>query len=143
MVKSLSKKHVEGVKYQAIAPAHCDGFEVTLECIPKEKVTLNRMVLENYMQDCANGITIKNVLYTTRNNHTFLWITLSPESSLIDIRTMTQLVNVLKAIQAQARLFWGCDDESIRGIYISKIDNAVDFKGSFIPDSQNTPYQEI
>ena len=94
MAKDLARKHTRGAQYQAIAPAHCDGFEITLELIPKDLVTLNREVLENYIQDCAESITIKNILYTTRSHHTFMWITLSPESTLLDSTTIKQLLNV-------------------------------------------------
>ena len=143
MARERSVGHQDGDCYEAIADAHCDGFEITLDVIPMNIVTLNKDVLENYIQQRAPEITIKNVLYHTRNHRTILWFTISPETAHLTPRTIKQIMNVVDGIKKQAREFWMCDEESVHGIYISKIDVAVDFEGSFIPDSKNPPYHEI
>ena len=72
-----------------------------------------------------------------------MWFTLTPESAQLTPRTIQQLQNVQEATKSWAKYVWRLDEEQIDAIAISKIDCAVDFKGSFLPDSKNPPYYEI
>ena len=51
--------------------------------------------------------------------------------------------NVIEAIKRYALYIWRLDEEQIDAIAMTKIDCAVDFKGSFLPGSDNPPYYEI
>ena len=72
-----------------------------------------------------------------------MWFTLTPESARLGPRTILQILTVIKAIKVHARLFWRYNEEQMDAIALRKIDSAIDFKGSFLPDPENPPYDEI
>ena len=72
-----------------------------------------------------------------------MWFSLTPESAQLTPRTIQQLRNIIEAIKRYALIVWRLDEEQIDAISMTKIDCAVDFKGSFLPDSGNPPYYQI
>ena len=98
---------------------------------------------QNTIQSKAQDLTIKNILIHTQGHKTKMWFTLTPESAQLTPRTIQQLRNVLEATKGWAEYVWRLDDEQLDAIAISKIDCAVDFKGSFLPRSKHPPYNEI
>ena len=72
-----------------------------------------------------------------------MWFTLTPESAQLTPNTIDQLRNALDAVKKWARYVWRLDDEQLGAIAMTKIDCAVDFQGSFLPDSENRFYFEI
>ena len=56
---------------------------------------------------------------------------------------MTQLLQTQASLRNHAKTFWGCSEQVAQQIKLSKIDVAVDMKGSFIPDHSNSHHKEI
>ena len=129
--------------YCAVAPAFCDGFEVDLGLVGRELVSQCKPAFQNAVQGKAQEIRIKNILIHTRGHKTLMWFTLTPESAQLTPNTIDQLRNALDAVKKWARYVWRLDDEQLGAIAMTKIDCAVDFQGSFLPDSENPFYFEI
>ena len=129
--------------YRAVAPAFCDGFEVNIGFVGRELVSKCKPAFQNAIQHKAQDLTIKNILIHTRGHKTKMWFSLTPESAQLTPRTIQQLRNVIEAIKRWAEYVWRLDEEQLDAIAMTKIDCAVDFKGSFLPDSDNPPYYEI
>ena len=129
--------------YRAVAPAFCDGFEVDLGVVERELVSQCKPAFQNAIQGRAQDIRIKNILIHTREQKAIMWFTLTPESAQLTPRTIQQLRNVLEATKRWARYVWRLDDEQLDAITMTKIDCAVDFKGSFLPHSDTLTYYEI
>ena len=72
-----------------------------------------------------------------------MWFTLTPESARLTPRTIQQLRNVLEVIKRRAEYSWRLDEEKVDAIALTKVDVAVDFKGSFLPRSEDPLYFEI
>ena len=74
---------------------------------------------------------------------TYIWFTLNTETSRLTPRTMKELTKIVYAIRLHATALWGVDkDDSIR-FEISKIDVAIDMKGSFMKDDNSEAYDNI
>ena len=58
---------------------------------------------------CTN-LTVKNLLYETRNNVLLLWITLDPDSSLLSPTLMSEILKMVKVVKAHTNLnLWNED----------------------------------
>ena len=129
--------------YRAVTTAFCDGFEVNLGTVKRELVSQCKPAFQDAIQGKAQDLTIKNILIHTRGHKTIMWFSLTPESAQLTPRTILHLRNVIEAIKRYALIVWRLDEEQIDAIAMTKIDCAVDFKGSFLPHSNNPPYYEI
>lgn len=112
--------------------AHCDGFEICVNNIPKSVVESAKAVLLNAIQVHLSQAIIKNMLITTRSGVTFLWFTLNTETSRLTPRTMNELNKVLQEIRLHARTFWRCGEVKSSWFELTKIDVACDLKGAFL-----------
>ena len=143
LAKDCSAEPRPSDAYRAVAPAFCDGFEVNIGFVGRELVSKCKPAFQNAIQHKAQDLTIKNILIHTRGHKTKMWFSLTPESAQLTPRTIQQLRNVIEAIKRWAEYVWRLDEEQLDAIAMTKIDCAVDFKGSFLPDSDNPPYYEI
>ena len=69
----------------------CDGIEVFIGSIFKQDAAKSKTSLLNNIQRNVSEIIIKNLLITSRNGSTYLWVTLNPETTYLTPRTMTYL----------------------------------------------------
>ena len=58
-----------------------DGFEFNILHIPKRAANQNLSQLRDEIQNQFLDKTVKNLLFTERPNGTFLWVTLTSDSS--------------------------------------------------------------
>lgn len=78
-----------------------------------------------------------------RRSHTYFWFTLNHETSRVNPRTMIELTKVLNAMKLHATSYWGLENEECDLFEITKIDVAVDLKGSFMPSKGKDPYNNL
>ena len=63
----------------------------------------------------------------------FAWITLTPESANLTPRTLKQVRDILEKAKDYAKTYWSYSEEEAAEMVPTKIDIAIDMKGSFIP----------
>lgn len=99
--------------------------------------------LLSYLNNNVEELLFKHAVFSTRKSETFIWITLSPETTILTPRTMTQFLSTQLALKEHAVGFWGCSGSAASQIEMTKIDVGNDMKGSFIPDLGNLCHYEI
>ena len=77
--------------YTIIDEVFCDGFEVFIGSIFKQDAAKSKISLLNKIQREVSELIIKNLLVTSRNGRTYLWVTLNPETAYLTPRTMIHL----------------------------------------------------
>ena len=61
-----------------------------------------------------------------------MWVTLKPETTQLTPRILSEMMHLLAAVRAHADVFWQYDEDELYAIDFTKIDVAVDMKGSFM-----------
>ena len=95
------------------------------------------MELKSYLNREVKELIFKNLLFTTRGTDTYLWLTLTPETSYITPRTMALLRLTMKKIKEYAESAWLFDREKLSLIVLTKVDVAIDYKGGFLAENSN------
>ena len=129
--------------YEVFTAAFVDGFEVLVPHVSKELANAARWVLKDTIQSYLVDFTIKNILITARRAGTYVWFTLNHETSRVNPRTMLELTKVVNAMKSHAGVYWGLDKEESDLFEITKVDVAVDTKGSFMPKKGGDPYNDL
>ena len=99
--------------------------------------------LRTFLNSHVSELMFKHELLSERASETFLWLTLYPETTNLTPRTMGQILQVESALCEHAKAFWGWSEELVGQIELTKIDSAIDLKGSFIPNNRKPVYKEI
>ena len=86
-----SSEYMDSDAYKTIDKVFCDGFEVFIGSIFKQDTAKSKISLLNKIQREVSELIVKNLLFTSRNGRTYLWVTLNPETAYLTPRTMTQL----------------------------------------------------
>ena len=86
-----SSERKDSDAYTTIDGVFCDGFEVFIGSILKQNAAKSKISLLNKIQREVSELIIKNLLITSRNGRTYLWVTLNPETAYLTPRTMTHL----------------------------------------------------
>ena len=136
-----SSPYSPGDGYTAASEVFCDGFEVDCGSVSKETASTHKLVLLNAMQHQVPDFILKNVLISSRNSNTYMWITLKPETALISPRTVIRLQKVVRAIKAHAMVYWDYPDVVDSPITLSKVDLAVDLSGAFLSADEADAYR--
>ena len=129
--------------FEVLTTAFVDGFEVSIPNVSKKLADFAKRTLLDTIQSYLVEITIKHILVTVRPTGTYIWFTLNHETSRVNPRTMIELTKVVNAMKLHAGAYWCLDKEESDRFEISKVDVAVDMKGSFIPSKGNDPYNNI
>ena len=77
--------------YTTIDKVFCDGFEVFIGSTFMQNAGKSKISLLNKIQREVSELIVKNLLITSRNGRTYLWVTLNPETAYLTPRTMTHL----------------------------------------------------
>ena len=56
---------------------------------------------------------------------------------------MTRFNNIVKIVREHARIYWTASEAGLGQVEITKLDVAVDMKGSFLPHLHQEAYQHI
>ena len=64
--------------------------------------------LLGYLNNKVKEVVFKHAVVSKRGSETFIWITLSPETTLLTPRTMKQFVKTQVALKEHAVGFWRC-----------------------------------
>ena len=138
-----SAGHQDGDCYEALTPTFCDGFEVLIPNVPKHIAKSATPGLLDVIHGYVPSLTIRNMLVSDRGTNTYIWFTLSPETSRLTPRTINEFTKVVNAMKLHAGSLWGLDKEESSHFEITKIDIAVDMKGAFMTSKGNDPYNDI
>ena len=88
-------------------------------------------------------MAIKNLLVTARQSITYLWITITSETSRLTLRTMSKIKTTLRQIQLHALKFWGITLEKSQCFQLSKIIVATDLMGGFVQKDTSDSYNIV
>ena len=78
---------------------------------------------------------VKNLSFTQHKNRCFIWVTITPETSMLTPRLLRQIDQARALVTNHALRYWTpSDPSSPHDITIGKIDVALDLYGSFIPE---------
>ena len=102
--------------------------------------TKSQSVLLNSLHGELQGIIIRNILVTARGGLTYLWVTLNSETSRITEFSMTRFNNIVKIVREHVRIYWTASEAGLDQVEITKLDVAVDMKGSFLPHLHQDAY---
>ena len=80
----------------------CDGLEFCLGRIPKDIASGQLKTTLGYLNNNVPELIFKHAVFSTRGNETFMWVTLSPEATILTPRTMAQFMSALKALKEHA-----------------------------------------
>ena len=89
--------------------------------------------LKHYCNKYVKDLIFQNVLITRRADDVYAWLTLTPDTSNLELVTSTRLDDTLATVRAFAYLILGCSMEAVEQFCFDKVDCAMDFKGSFLP----------
>ena len=134
---------MKGDHYKQCCKAFCDGLEFCLGGISKETASKNVEALLGWLNSNVKSLIFKHAIFKTRGSETFVWITLNPETTKLSPRTMIHFLKTKAALQEHALSYWGCSREVASQIELSKIDAAIDMKGSFLPNLGKSYRDEI
>ena len=123
--------------------SYVDGFEILIHDVPKAVAESSKLILLDEIQTNLSEMIIKNMMFMTRGEKTFIWVTLNPETSRLTPRTMTELKSIVSAMQLHAYTFWCLERENGRVFELSKIDIAIDLEGSFITHQDLKSYNSV
>ena len=98
-----------------------------------ELARASSQVLKRLIQDAVPELIVKNLLFTSRDGNTYLWVTLSAESTTLTPRTFTEIVKVVDVIQSHSDIYWWKTTDDYQTVELSKLDVALDLKGAFLP----------
>ena len=91
----------------------------------------------------AKLIDLQNIMISGRKEKTYIWFTLTSETSKMTDKTVEQLTLVVFAIRQIARELWKFNRAQLNDICLNKIDFAIDCKGAFIPKEGTLVYNHI
>ena len=79
------------------------------------------------------NLNVKNLLIKQKGTQTYIWMTLSSESTMIDSMILCHIKKVLEAIRRHAVCFCKVTQTKVADIQVSKIEITNDLKGAFFP----------
>lgn len=83
-------------------------MEFCLGQIPKESFDNDVGRLKAGLNSSPVDFIFKNIMCSSRKGETFLWLTMQPETSQLNLRTVTDLIKVTEGIKNHAELDWRC-----------------------------------
>ena len=143
MMNESSHEYRPGDSFKAITGTYCDGFEVCLGEVQSEYINKSKSVMEDHIQARAKLLDLQNIMISARKEKTYLWFTLTSETSKMTDKTVEQLTLVVFAIRQIARQLWKFNRAQLHDICLNKIDFAIDCKGAFIPKEGTLVYNHI
>ena len=99
--------------------------------------------MEDHIQARAKLLDLQNIMISARKDKTYLWLTLTSETSKMTDKFVEQLTLVVFAIRQIARELWKFNRTQLNDICLNKIDFAIDSKGAFIPKEGTLVYNHI
>jgi hypothetical protein len=109
----------------------------------KSKALQSKGVLKDVMTNKLGRLIVKNLLFTERGGSTYLWITYTYETAVLDGMVLQDKSKIVRAVQEHAREFWQADDEAVEAIIPTKIDVTKDIVGSFLARDKNAAQEKL
>ena len=133
MAIDRSIKAPKGCRYEAMKGAFCDGFEVRLGEIPQQEAESMKSTILNHIHGTAKDLSLKNIKITHRNELTYAWFTLKPETAWVNESLLVELKNIVRVVKDNLALFWDHNEDEVALIKLTKLDITQDLSGSFMP----------
>ena len=75
------------------------GYEVCLGEVQSEYINKSKSVMEDHIQARAKLLDLQNIMISARKDKTYLWFTLTSETSKMTDKTVEQLTLIVFAIK--------------------------------------------
>ena len=138
-----SEKPFTTDRYKPIGKVFCDGIGVRLGSLPKEDAISAKNSIVNAIHGKVPNLRIKHIKITERNENTYAWLTLKPETANLTPHMSTELVNIVKVIKEHLMITWDLDEDELDEIKMIKLDITQDLYGSFIPKWKGKAFPSI
>ena len=77
----------------------------------KETASKHVETLLTFLNNNVEELIFKHAVFSTRGSETFIWITLTPETTILTPRSMKQFLSTQSALREHASTFWGCSEQ--------------------------------
>lgn len=96
--------------YQPASGVFCDGIEVFIGSVSKSVANKTKGALKNELHAASKEITVKNLLYMTKNKELRLWVTLDEANNQLTNELLHWNYSLVRAVKLHADLnMWNND----------------------------------
>ena len=135
-LRAVDKSETLQGTYRRLTGMFTDGVEI---CMGPNTSTLKLGTLlaqlTQFIHCAHDGLRLSCCNVSRRNNRTYLWLSISPDTRDVDERFSVRLLRLLNQVRRFAETLLLMDEDDLRDILVSKVDITRDHHGSFISTS--------
>ena len=98
-MRQAASRYRNSDRYQPMSRLFFDGVEYLLGSTAKDLASLHNVGIRNEIHSSVEGLSVRHLLFSNRQDRCFLWLTPTPETAFTDGRTMQRFIEVEEAIR--------------------------------------------